>query len=116
MATPTDAYLVIVIDRAPSSGSENRCQKVFYSLEGASAWLINQHEAFAEDYNYPEEWDEEDMGCAFPGKEIFSIENLKENLEKNKKTYYDKPIWGPYSQYCCHAPTEYFIKGIKIEP
>ena len=113
---PTTGYMVIVIERTCSSGAEHRIQRVFLSLEGASAWLMKQHETFAEDWYYPEEWDEEDFGCPFPESSIFSVELLKENLATNEVAYYDKPIWGPYSQYQGQVPLEYYIKKVKILP
>ena len=112
----TTGYLAIIIDRAPSSGAEHRSQQVFLSLEGASAWLMKQFEGYGEDWYYPDEWDEEDMGCTFPEKEIFSVDALKANLATNDVAFYDKAIWGPYSQYQGQVPIEFFIKKIKILP
>ena len=112
----TTGYIAIIIERAPSSGAENRSQRVFLSLEGASAWLMEQFESYGEDWYYPAEWDEEDMGCTFPEKEIFSVEALKENIATNDVAYFDKPIWGPQSEYQGQAPIEFFIKKIKIMP
>ena len=116
MESPTTGYLVIVIDRAPSSGAEHRSQHIFLSLAGASAWLQKQHDGYAEDLYYPEEWDEEDFGCPFPESSIFSVECLKDNLATNELAYYDKPIWGPYSKYQGQVPLEYYIKKVKIHP
>ena len=116
MESTTSAYLVIVIERAPSSGAEQRSQAIFLSLEGAVEWLKKQHEAYAEDYYYPDEWDEEDFGCPFPESSMFTVDLLKENLATNEVAYYDKHIWGPYSEYQGQVPLEYFIKKVKIHP
>lgn len=112
----TTGYLAIIIERAPSSGGESRSQQVFLSLEGASAWLMKQFECYGEDWYYPDEWDEEDMGCPFPDKNIFNVDALKANLATNDVAFYDKAIWGPQSEYQGQAPIEFFIKKIKILP
>ncbi len=109
-----DIYQAIVIYRAPSSGSENRSQRCFKTLEGASKWMKEHFEGWAEDLNYPEEWDEEDMKSPFPSNEIFSVENLLANLEKNKKSYYTIPVWGPESEYEAQVPVEYHIIKTKL--
>ena len=108
-------YMVEVIYRAHSSGSESKVTAVCLSLKGASEWLTRQFEGYSADMNYPEDWDSDDMnGAKFPDTSIFSEENLKKVLETNKKKWYDAAIWGPESIYEAQVPTEFFIKEIRI--
>ena len=74
--------------------------------------MISMLDGYAEERDYPEDWDTEDMnGAQWPSHEIFSIENLTKQLEKNEKNFgYDTPIWGPESNYEAQAPIEFFIK------
>lgn len=113
-----DIYEFVVIYRSPSSGGERRCQCCFKTLEGASKWMLHHFEEWAKDMNYPEDWDEEDMKCPFPTKEIaeqlFSVENLLANIEKNRKSYYTIPVWGPESEFEAQVPIEYQIIKTKL--
>ena len=110
---PINAYLVKIVERAHSSGAEHWYERTFLSLEGASHYLTEYQEGLKEDYDYPEDWDADDMGCEFPEPDIFSVEKLREHLTKEKKNLgYDSPIWGPESQ----APREVFLKPTQVWP
>lgn len=114
---PINAYLVKIVERAHSSGAEQWYEKTFLSLEGASKYLQDYLEGLKVDYDFPEDWDVEDMGCEFPGPEIFSVEKLREHLEKEKKNFgYDSPIWGPESDYEAQRPRELFLKPTEVWP
>ena len=115
---PINAYLVKIVERAHSSGAEHWYERTFLSLEGASKYLQQYLKDIAEDFDYPEDWDVEDMGGAeFPGPEIFSVEKLQEHLTKEKKNFgYDSPIWGPESEYEAQAPREVFLKPTQVWP
>lgn len=108
----TNAYLVKICERSPSSGSEYWYEATCLSLEGASHYLNSLLNALALDYNYPEDWDKKDMGGVdWPSPDLFSVENLMKQLEVNKKNCgHDTPIWGPESDSQVQVPLEFFIK------
>lgn len=115
---PTKAYLVKIVERAHSSGSEHWYERTFLSLEGASKYLQQYLKDIAADFDYPESWEVADMGgCEFPSGEIFAVEKLQEHLEKEKKNMgYDSPIWGPESEYEAQRPREIFLKPTQVWP
>lgn len=118
ISSPISAYLVKIVYRAHSTGSEQWVEQTCLSLEGASKFMTKQLSCIAEDYNYPEEWDKDDMsGAEWPSDDIFSVENLKIQLKKNEKYFgYDTAIWGPYSLYEAQSPIEFFLKMTTIYP
>ena len=112
-----NAFHVWVIERAHSTGSESRRDKVFLSIEGASSYLMDYFHGWCEDHNYPEDWDEEDMDASLPFKEMFSVEILLAYLDQQKKHRWHKdPIWGPESAFEAQRPIEFFLAPIKISP
>jgi hypothetical protein len=114
---PINAYLVKIVERAHSSGAEHWYERTFLSLEGASKYMQQYLKDIASDFNYPEDWEVDDMGCEFPEPDIFSVEKLQEHLVKEKKNLgYDSPIWGPQSDWECQAPREVFLKTTQVWP
>ncbi len=114
---PINAYLVKIVERAHSSGSEHWYERTFLSIEGVSKYLQQYLEDLKKDYDYPEDWDADDMGCEFPGPEIFEVEKIQEHLTKEKRNFgYDSPIWGPESEYECQRPREIFVKPTQVWP
>ncbi len=59
---PINAYLVKIVERAHSSGSEHWYERTFLSIEGVSKYLQQYLEDLKKDYDYPDDWDADDMG------------------------------------------------------
>jgi hypothetical protein len=109
-------YTVSTLFRAHSSGSGEPYVKSFSNLENASKYLIEQFNGYLLDYNYPEEWELNDMftdeemkdNAPAPtkelGKTLFSVEALEMFL--NDKKRYHNIIYGPYSEYEFQIPFE----------
>ena len=119
-------YLVTSIYRAHSSGWGDRIERMFTSLGKASNYLLSIYDGYIKDYNYPEEWDQEDMftdekmttpappPTAEMGATLFSVQSLHKFFETKKK-YSDDIIYGPWSDYECQIPFEITIKQVEID-
>jgi len=100
-------YVVIQISRAHSSGYENMGTMVFTTLEEVANYLQNDwYESFCEAYNYPSDWDEEDMGGPFPSKESFSADAIQKAFGK----YNEARMFDYYSEYCGLKPDEIIVQ------
>lgn len=98
-----------------NSGTHFQNDMAFKTLQGVSEWMKENFREHAEMMNYPEDWDGEDMGCSFPDRnEIFSLENLLANLEKNKEQQLQFAIWGPESKHESCIPWKYTIQKLKL--
>ena len=110
---------VSILYRAPSSGWGDPCTKSFSTLEKASQYLIQQFNSYLEFYNYPEDWDAEDMFTAEDrktqapvpteemGQTLFSVDSLR-NFLADKKRWHNI-IYGPYSDYEFQIPVEFTV-------
>lgn len=100
-------FLVQTTYRAHSSGYENNSRKVCETLENAITYITGEwFEGLCVDYEYPAEWDAEDMdGMPFPTKEEFVkiVEEKTANMKKSVK------IFAPYSEFCALVPIELTI-------
>ena len=109
---PKQVYLVTSIFRAHSSGSESRHDQVCHSLEGVSKVLLKFYDNWCLDYNYPEEWDQEDMHVPFPSRQTFSlaaIQKVSARLHPGK-LWKQVELWGPESDFEAQKPVEILLK------
>ena len=109
-------YTVSCLYRAHSSGWGDPYLKSFSTLEKASAYLLDQFKGYMADYNYPEDWDENDMftdeSMKTPApapteemaKRLFSVDSLQKFLSDTKR--YSNIIYGVWSDYECQNPFE----------
>jgi hypothetical protein len=112
-----NAYLVKIVERAYSSGAEHWYERTFMSLEGVSKYLQEYLKDIATDFDFPDDWDADDMGCEFPSDDIFTVEKIQGHLINEKRNMgYDTPIWGPESQFECQRPREIFVKPTQVWP
>jgi len=104
-------YIITEISRAHSSGYENSYKKIFDTLEETVEWIQNQwYPGFCIDYDFPDSWDAEDMECSFPSKDEFSLEKIKQRIEKKRNNIV---IFGPFSKYCQLVPNELILDIVK---
>ncbi len=117
--------LVSILYRAPSSGSGEPYLKAFTTFEKASDYLKKSFEDYLNDYDYPEDWDNDDMivqennqtPAPAPtmemAEQLFSVDALKAFV-KDKKRYHDI-IYGPWSEYQVQIPFEIQVKEVTLE-
>ena len=99
-------YHLREISRAHSSGYENSYIKSFPTLEEAATYVHDVwYDRFCEEYEFPSEWDEEDMGAPFPSKETFTVEAIT-NMAKNKG---EVSLFAYYSNFCFLVPNELIL-------
>ena len=103
-------YHLTCISRTLSSGFESRYKKSFETLEEAAKYIQDVwYDEYCEDFEFPLEWDEEDRGCAFPKKEEFTYEALK-NKFNNKFNRRCVVLIDAYSQYAALIPNEVMLE------
>ena len=103
-------FLVQTIYRAHSSGDESTDRSSFQTLEEAVSYITNDwYTGFCVDYDYPDAWDSEDMGMAFPTKEEFA-KSVNEKTASMKRSV---ELFGPRSDYCALVPVELTLHKIK---
>ena len=102
-------YIIVLIYRTHSSGSENFGAKCFTTLDEASkflqgSWYADLIEGWdPEDMRYDyDDYDDEDMLCDPPKKEDFSAAVLESKLGNNGQV----TIHDAYSMFCAHVPIE----------
>jgi hypothetical protein len=104
-------YLVTIISRALSSGNESSYKRVFSTLEEATTYIHDEwYDEFCTDYDYPQYWDEEDMGAPFPKKEEFTFEVIKNKMENSKYNKRSITLFNYYSQYATLVPYELILE------
>lgn len=115
-AEPKTGYLVTTIYRAHSSGSESRYDQVCLTLAGASKVLQKFYDDWCTDYNYPEDWDQEDMHVPFPSRDIFSVAALEKAATKLHpgKLWKSVELWGPESDWEAQKPVEILLKLVHL--
>jgi len=103
-------FLVSYTYRTASSGSESRNDKVFDTLEEAAKYIRTEwYDSFCEINEYPDEWDEENLGRSMPTRNDFSIEAIKNIIfSKFKPTL----LFGPYDKYCGLVQNELHLKEV----
>ena len=100
-------FLLTEISRAHSSGYENSSKKIFDTIEEVANYVHNVwYDGFCSDYEYPAEWDENDMGMPFPTKDEFTVEAIKNKFNKRRSLV----LFGPYSQYHCLILNELLLE------
>lgn len=103
-------FLVQTTYRAHSSGSESTGRSSFQTLEEAVSYITNDwYTGICTDYEYPELWDAEDMGMAFPTKEEFakSVNEKTANMKRSLE------LFAPRSDYCALVPIELTLYEVK---
>ena len=109
----SNKYLVTSISRALSSGNESSRKKIFDSLEEATTYIHDEwYDEFCEDFEFPSEWDEEDMGVPFPKKEEFTFKSIKDKMENSKYNKKSIKFFNYYSQYAALVPYELILEII----
>ena len=94
------------ISRTLSSGYQSIFTKSFNTLKELADYIQDEwYDAFCEDFDFPQEWDEEDRGCAFPKKEEFTYEALQDKC-KNKRRVVLLDAW---STIACLRPNEVIL-------
>ena len=106
-------YLVTSISRALSSGNESSYKKVFSTLEEATTYIHDEwYDEFCQDFYFPSEWDEEDMGAPFPNKEEFTFKAIKDKMENSKYNKRSINLFRYYSQSHALFPHELILEII----
>ena len=106
-------YLVTGISRALSSGNESSYKKVFSTLEEAATYIHDEwYDEFCIDFDYPSDWDEEDMGAPFPKKEEFTFKAIKDKMENSKYNKRSINLFRYYSQHHALIPYELILEII----
>jgi hypothetical protein len=99
-------YLLREISRAHSSGYENSSNYTFKTVEELANYVYNVwYDQFCITYDFPEEWDSDDMGCEFPTKEEFAPDVICKKLV-NLNVNQSVELFGGFSQYCYLVPNE----------
>jgi len=107
-------FLVTYITRTQSSGFESRNNKTFDTLEQAAEYIRTEwYDSFCELNDYPDEWDEEDLGRPMPTRDDFSLDAIKKAM--SKKFWLGK-LFDPYSNYCGHVPNELHLTEVTKKP
>jgi hypothetical protein len=106
-------YLVTGISRAFSSGNESSYKKIFNTLEEATTYIHDVwYDEFCTDFDFPSEWDEEDMGAPFPKKEEFTFKAIKDKMENSKYNKRSINLFRYYSQHHALIPNELILEII----
>lgn len=98
-------YIVKIITRAHSSGSQNNYYKLFDSLEEASQYIQKQMRIEFQANGWDVEWDPFYFDFK-PKPDISKVASLQrlENLIKSLGTLFR--VWGPYSSFEAQRPFE----------
>jgi hypothetical protein len=100
-------YYLINISRDYSSHYETSKKKCFSSLEDVSNYLCNDwYEEFCETFDFPEEWDEENMGCAFPSRIDFKIDFIRNKVQNKQRIV----LFRSYNKSKCYTPYEIVLE------
>lgn len=103
-------FLVTYITRTASSGFESRTNKSFDTLEDAVKYINTEwYNSFCEINDYPNEWDDVDLGRLMPTREEFSLESIK---ELRSKKYWSGTLFDAYSNYCGLVPNELHLTEV----
>jgi hypothetical protein len=105
-------FLLTTISRAHSSGSENTDKQIFETIEELAIYVHDiWYDDFCQGFDYPNEWDEEDMGVSFPSKDEFTLESIQKKIMTKKSRRIT--LFGYYSNFCCLIPYELILEEIK---
>jgi len=100
-------YNVIHISRTLSSGFESSRIKNFETLEEVATYIHDEwYDQFCEDFDYPNEWDIDDMNANFPSKEEFTLKSITDKIKNKRKV----ELFRYYSQYACLIPYELILE------
>lgn len=103
---------VTTITREHLPGKQSRKERVFHTLEQASADIQRYIEDICEYYEWPEKWDAEEFGGQpFPTRELGAVERLRALLANSN----GQPVvvWGPFSSCCLLVPEEILLTETK---
>ena len=99
-------YHLSTTTRTYSSGFENKNIKSFETLEEVAKYIQDEwYDEFCQDFEFPGEWDEEDMGCAFPKKTEMTFDIIKAKMEKKRSL----ALLNAYSNYAALVPYEVML-------
>jgi hypothetical protein len=102
-------YSICHITRSHSSGFENKTTNTFTTIEEVIDYLQNKwYDTFCEAFNFPDEWDEDDMGAPFPTKNNFTLDAINKKFGK----YNRANIFNYRSQHDDLVPIEIFIERL----
>lgn len=100
-------FLVTYIYRQASSGAEHSHPRVFQTLEEATEYIRTEwYDSFCDGNDYPQEWDEENLGGPMPSRDDFV------NFVKNRKPW-AKTIFAPYDNHHAIVQNELRIEEVK---
>ena len=95
----------IITDISRKGCEEYSSNNTFKSLEDAVTYIRDVwYDQFCTEFDYPDVWDADDMGCPFPIKDDFRIESITDLIRTRKGA--SLVIFGPYSKYNVYVPTE----------
>ena len=90
-------YHFTFLTRTLSSGFESSFKKSFATLEEAATYIHDEwYPSFCEDFFFPEEWDEEDMGRPFLKKDELTLDVIKTKMQ-NKRSLVLLDAWSNYA-------------------
>ena len=90
-------YHFTLITRTLSSGFESSFKKSFATLEEAATYIQDEwYPSFCEDFEFPGDWDEEDMGRAFLKKDEITLDVIKTKM-LNKRRLVLLDAWSNYA-------------------
>ena len=100
-------YHLTSTSRTMSSGFESTFKKSFATIEEAATYIHDVwYDEYCQDFEFPEEWDAEDRGRAFPKKEEFTLEAIKTKMVKKRRLV----LIDGYSQYAALVPNEVMLE------
>jgi hypothetical protein len=100
-------YHFTLLTRTLSSGFESTFKKSFATLEEASTYIHDEwYPSFCEDFEFPRDWDEEDMGRAFLKKDELTLEAIKTKMQNKRRLV----LLDAYSNYAALKPFEVLLE------
>jgi hypothetical protein len=98
-------FLVTYIYRQASSGAEQSHNKLFDTLDEATAYICGEwYDDLCEINDYPQYWDEENLGGPMPSRDDF-----KELIKKRKF----KTLFAPYDNHHAIVQNELHLEEVK---
>jgi len=98
-------FLVTSIYRQGSSGAEQSHKKLFETLEEASEYIRTEwYDSLCEINDYPQYWEEEDLGGPMPSRDEFTLESIK----KRKSNV----LFAPYDNHLCLIQNELHLEEV----
>jgi hypothetical protein len=100
-------YHFTLLTRTLSSGFESSFKKSFATLEEAAIYIHDEwYPSFCQDFEFPGDWDEEDMGRAFLKKDELTLDVIKTKMHNKRRLV----LLDAYSQYAALKPFEVMLE------